>query len=65
MLATEVKAEAAIVPVNLRGDVAIELERLFEGIPAGEATRVTINRSYVGKEKAAEQWVTDVVNPEG
>ena len=64
MLATEVKAGAAIVPVNLREDVANELEQLFEVILAGEAARVSINRNYVGKEKAVEQWVTDVVNRE-
>jgi hypothetical protein len=63
MLATEVKADAAVVPVNLREDVANGLEQLFGGIPAGEAARVTIKRNYVGKEKAVEQWVTDVVNP--
>jgi hypothetical protein len=64
MLATEVKPGATVVPVNLRENIAKELEQLFKGIPDGEGGDVIINRDYVGKENAVEQWVIDVVNPE-
>jgi hypothetical protein len=64
MLATEVKAGVAIMPVNPREDVANELEQLFEGVPASEEGHVVINRDYIGRERAIEQWVANVANLE-
>jgi hypothetical protein len=64
MLATEVKAGVVIMPVNPREDVANELEQLFEGVPADEEGHVVINRDYIGREGAIEQWVANVAHLE-